>query len=201
MEKLSCILEAALLVAAQPLSIDKMRNLFTESERPTVQQISQALQMLAENCLHRGIELKEVASGYCFQTKSEYSQWVQRLWEEKPAKYSRTLLEILALVAYRQPITRAEIEAIRGVAVNAAIIKTLQEREWIKVIGYKDVPGKPGLYATTKQFLDYFNLRSIDELPTLVEMQSVNDFTTAAAHISGQTDTLNYKLELEPQGV
>lgn len=166
MEKLSCILEAALLAAAQPLSIDKMRNLFTESERPTGQQIHQALQILAENCLNRGIELKEVASGYCFQTKTEYSQWVQRLWEEKPAKYSRAFLETLALIAYRQPVTRAEIEAIRGVAVNTAIIKTLQEREWIKVVGYKDVPGKPGLYATTKQFLDYFNLRSIDELPT-----------------------------------
>lgn len=161
MEKLDCVLEAVLLVAAQPLSIDKMRGLFSESERPTGQQIQQALQILAENCLNRGIELREVASGYCFQTKSEYSQWVQRLWEEKPVKYSRAFLETLALIAYRQPITRAEIEAIRGVAVNAAIIKSLQEREWIKVVGYKDVPGKPGLYATTKQFLDYLDRKSV----------------------------------------
>lgn len=201
MEKLDCVLEAVLLVAAQPLSIDKMRGLFSESERPTGQQIQQALQILAENCLNRGIELREVASGYCFQTKSEYSQWVQRLWEEKPVKYSRAFLETLALIAYRQPITRAEIEAIRGVAVNAAIIKSLQEREWIKVVGYKDVPGKPGLYATTKQFLDYFNLRSMDELPTLAEIQQLGDFPIAVANISGKADSLNYKLELGSQEV
>lgn len=177
MEKLSCIIEAALLAAGEPLTIERLRNLFAEQERPSGQEINAALQYLAASCQHRGIELKEVSSGYRLQIRAEYSLWVQRLWEEKPPKYSRAFLETLALIAYRQPITRAEIEAIRGVAVNSTIIKTLQEREWIKVVGCKDVPGKPSLYGTTRQFLDYFNLRSIDELPTLMEIQQLGDFS------------------------
>jgi len=175
MDKLSCILEAVLLAANQPLSIERMRSLFSELERPSEYEVTQALSRIMEHYQDRGIELKAVASGFRFQVRTSYSQWVQRLWEEKPAKYSRTLLETLALIAYRQPITRGEIEAIRGVAVNTAVIKTLQEREWIKVVGHKDVPGRPGLYATTKQFLDYFNLSSIEELPSLITLQQLDE--------------------------
>lgn len=175
MEKLVCILEALLLAAQQPLSIDKIRSVFPDDEIPTTKDVIHALELLAESCKYRSIELKEVGSGYRLQVRATYSQWVERLWEEKPSRYSRSLLETLAIIAYRQPITRAEIESIRGVAVSSSIIKTLQEREWIKIIGYKDVPGKPGLYATTRQFLDYFNLRSIDELPTLHEIQQLEE--------------------------
>ncbi len=170
MNKLAVILEAALLSAQQTLSIEKMRGLFEPAAKPTKDEVLAALQSLQASYQDRGIELKEVATGYRLQVKSEYSQWIQRLWDEKPAKYSRTLLETLALIAYKQPITRAEMEAIRGVAVNSVVLRTLQEREWIKVIGYKDVPGKPGLYATTKQFLDYFNIKSLDALPCIAEL-------------------------------
>jgi segregation and condensation protein B len=167
MEKLGVILEAALLAANQTLSIERMRSLFEPQAKPSSEEICAALKVLAASYTDRGIELIEVASGFRLQVKSAYSQWIARLWEEKPAKYTRSLLETLALIAYKQPITRAEIEAIRGVAVNSAVIRTLQEREWIKVIGYKDAPGKPGLYGTTQQFLDYFNIKSLDALPSI----------------------------------
>lgn len=161
------VIEAAIFAAGEPLSLDKITLLFDESERPTIQEIREALGAIQEFYHDRGVELIEVGSGYRFQAKSTYAHWLQRLWEKKPPRYSRATLETIALIAYRQPITRGEIEEIRGVAVNTQILKTLSEREWIKIVAYKEVPGKPALYATTKQFLDYFNLKSLADLPPL----------------------------------
>lgn len=173
--ELAKLLEALLLAHNQPLAIERIVALFEEDEKLTVNQIKAALAVLAESCQGRAYELKEVASGYRLQVRSSFSPWVSRLWEEKPQRYSRALLETLALIAYRQPVTRGEIEDIRGVAVNSQIIKTLQERDWIRVVGYKDVPGKPAMLATTKTFLDYFNLKSLEELPTLSSIKPVQE--------------------------
>ena len=173
--QLQAIAEAALLAAARPLSLDQIMALFEESEQPPRKQMEHALQRLGESCETRGFELCKVASGYRLQVKQEYARWVGRLFEEKPARYSRALMETLVLIAYRQPITRGEIEEIRGVAVSSQIIRTLMEREWVRVVGYKDVPGRPGMYATTRQFLDYFNLSSLDQLPTLSEVRDIED--------------------------
>ncbi len=173
--ELAKLLEALLLAHNQPLAIERIVALFEEDEKLTVNQIKAALAVLAESCQGRAYELKEVASGYRLQVRSSFSPWVSRLWEEKPQRYSRALLETLALIAYRQPVTRGEIEDIRGVAVNSQIIKTLQERDWIRVVGYKDVPGKPAMLATTKAFLDYFNLKSLEELPTLSSIKPVQE--------------------------
>lgn len=173
--ELATLLEALLLAHNQPLTIDRIESLFDEEERPSTAQIHEALQILAENCQGRAYELKEIASGYRLQVRSDFAPWVSRLWEEKPQRYSRALLETLALIAYRQPITRGEIEDIRGVAVNSQIIKTLQERDWIRVVGYKDVPGKPAMLATTKAFLDYFNLKSLEELPALSTIKPIQE--------------------------
>ena len=134
------------------------------------------------------MQLKELASGYSFQVKAEYAPWLSRLWEERPARYSRALLETLALIAYRQPITRGEIEDIRGVSVSSQIMKTLQEREWIRIVGYRDLPGKPGLYATTRQFLDHFNLKSLDELPTLAELTQISETDVLTTNEAANTD-------------
>lgn len=171
--ELASLLEALLLAYNQPLSIERIESLFEEEERPSLPQIYKSLEILAESCHGRGFELKEVATGYRLQVCGQFSPWVSRLWEEKPQRYSRALLETLALIAYRQPITRGEIEDIRGVAVSSHIIKTLQEREWIRVVGYKDVPGKPAMLATSKVFLDYFNLKSLDELPALSSIKPI----------------------------
>ncbi|MYM62654.1 SMC-Scp complex subunit ScpB [Pseudomaricurvus sp. HS19] len=172
------IIEAALLAAGQPLSVDKLLSLFEGEdetrEAPEREQIRAALEELQAECAGRGFELKEVASGWRLQVRNEMAPWVNRLWEEKPQKYSRALLETLALIAYRQPITRGDIEEIRGVAVSSHIIKTLSEREWIKVVGHRDVPGRPSLYATTRHFLDYFNLKSLEDLPSLSELQDID---------------------------
>lgn len=166
------ILETALLAAGEPLTVERMLDLFDLADRPTAQEARAALAKIAELCeQERPYILKEIASGFCFQAKQEYAPWVKKLWEERPARYSRALHETLALIAYRQPITRAEIEDIRGVAVNTNTIKTLMDREWIRVVGHRDVPGKPAIYATTKQFLDYFNLKSLADLPSLTELQ------------------------------
>ena len=173
-EQLQRILEAALMVAGRPLPIAHMQKLFDETEQPTSEEIQTALQALRERHQVSGIELHEVASGFQFQAKTELSPWLSRLWEERPPRYSRALLETLALIAYRQPITRAEIEEIRGVTVSSHITKTLLEREWIRVIGYREVVGKPALYGTTKAFLDHFNLKSLDELPTLAELKDLD---------------------------
>lgn len=173
-EQLQQILEAAIMVAGRPLPIAHMQRLFDEAEQPTTDEIKAALQALTERHETSGFELREVASGYQFQAKQSLSSWLCRLWEERPPRYSRALLETLALIAYRQPITRAEIEDIRGVTVSSHITKTLLEREWIKVMGYREVVGKPALYGTTKTFLDHFNLKSLDELPTLAELRDLD---------------------------
>ncbi|MFV0478103.1 MAG: SMC-Scp complex subunit ScpB [Parahaliea sp.] len=172
------IIEGALMAAGKPLSVARMAELFDESERPDNEQIRTALVQIGERCDERGFELREVASGFRFQVRQELSPWVARLWHERPQKYSRALLETLALIAYRQPITRGEIEEIRGVAVSSNIIKTLHEREWVRVVGHRDVPGRPAMYATTRQFLDYFNLKNLDQLPALAEIRDLETLNT-----------------------
>jgi len=162
------------MAAGSTLTIDKMLALFVEEkEPPTRDAVKAALKLIEKESEGRGIELKRVSSGYRFQAKKDFSPWVSRLWEEKPARYSRALLETLVLMAYKQPITRGEVEQVRGVAVSTNIIKTLLERDWVKVVGHREVPGRPALYATTKSFLDYFNLKSLEELPTLAEIQDL----------------------------
>ena len=175
LKRVQNIVEAALLAAGRPLTVDQLRELFEEHERPPRQVIEHVLMLLDEACIGRGFELKKVASGYRFQVRQDVAPWVGRLFEEKPQRYSRALLETLALIAYRQPITRGEIEEIRGVTVSSNIIRTLQEREWVRVVGHKDVPGRPAMYATTRQFLDYFNLTSLDELPPLAEIRDLEE--------------------------
>jgi len=165
------IVEGALLAAGGPLTLDNLLGLFPDEERPRRDLVLDVLSSLERDYQGRGIELAQVAGGYRTQVRKEMAPWVARLWEEKPARYSRALLETLALVAYRQPITRGEIEDIRGVAVSTNIVKTLTEREWIRVVGHRDVPGRPALYATTRKFLDYFGLRSLNDLPTLAEIR------------------------------
>lgn len=169
------IVEAALLAAGQPLSLAQLRELFSEDEAPAPGAIEQAIEALRAQAPQRGIELVEVASGFRFQVRAEVQPWVGRLWAERQTRYSRAQLETLALIAYRQPITRGEIEQIRGVAVSSHIIRTLEEREWIRVVGHRDVPGKPALFGTTRTFLDYFNLKSLDQLPPLSELRDIPD--------------------------
>ncbi|WP_020560087.1 SMC-Scp complex subunit ScpB [Thiofilum flexile] len=166
-DALALILEAILLSSDKSLSLEQLEAFFSPDEQVTRADVRQGLTALRTLCAGRSFELKETVSGFRLQTRAYYQPWVQRHFEEKPAKYSRALLETLALIAWRQPITRAEIEEVRGVAVNPAILKTLQERDWIRVLGHKEVPGRPALWGTTRQFLDYFNLRSLDELPSL----------------------------------
>ncbi len=182
-EQLKNIIEAALLASAVPLKVEKLLELFTEDEEVSNDDVLKALNILGEDCESRGIELKEIRSGFRLQVKQDYTEWVSKLWQERPSKYSRALLETLALVAYRQPITRSEVEQVRGVSVSSHIMKTLLERNWVKVVGHRDVPGKPGLYATTKEFLDYFNLKNLSELPPLSEIRDI--------------DSINAELELE----
>ncbi|RUL68771.1 SMC-Scp complex subunit ScpB [Dyella choica] len=174
-EQLKPIIEAALLAASQPLGVAQLGELFVEEDEVDRAQIAMALEQLAEDSQGRGVELKEVASGFRYQVRQDVYPWVSRMWSEKPSRYSRALLETLALIAYRQPITRPEIEQIRGVVVSSNIVKTLEEREWVRVVGHRDVPGKPALYGTTRAFLDYFNLKSLDELPPLSEIRDMED--------------------------
>ena len=171
------ILEGALLAAGEPLSVQRMALLFEENERPSKDDILAAIKLVEERCEDRGYELVQVASGYRFQVRQDLAAWVGRLWQERPARYSRALMETLSLIAYRQPITRGEIEEIRGVAVSTNIIKTLLEREWVRVVGHRDVPGRPAMYATTRQFLDYFNLKSLDQLPPLAEIKELDNLS------------------------
>ena len=175
-ELLKRIVEAALLASSTPLSLPQLFTLFAEDELPSHDDLARALDELARDSEGRGIELKEVASGFRYQVRAEVNAWVSRLWTERQTRYSRAQLETLALIAYRQPITRGEIENIRGVAVSSNIIKTLEEREWIRTVGHRDVPGKPELFGTTRTFLDYFNLKSLDELPPLAEIRDLQDF-------------------------
>ncbi len=168
---LKAIVEGALFAAGGPLTLDQLQALFTEDDRPERTDLLAAIAKQTADYAGRGIEIAQVAGGYRVQVRAEVAPWVARLWDEKPARYSRALLETLALIAYRQPITRGEIEDIRGVAVTTQIVKTLSEREWIRVVGHRDVPGRPALYATTRKFLDYFGLRSLNDLPTLAEIR------------------------------
>ena len=175
LRKIQAITEAALLAAGKPMSVEQLRGLFAESERPARQDMERVMVLLDSACEGRGFELKKVASGYRLQVREAYAHWVGRLFEEKPQRYSRALLETLALIAYRQPITRSEIEDIRGVTVSTNIIRTLQEREWVRVVGHRDVPGRPAMYATTRQFLDDFNLQELDQLPPLAEIRDLDE--------------------------
>jgi len=175
-QKLKQILEAALFAAEEPLTVDRLARLFAHGELDSEEgraQIRATLDELAAEAEGRGFELQRVASGYRYQVRQELSEWVSRLWEEKPPRYSRALLETLALIAYKQPVTRGDIEDIRGVAVSQNIMRTLLERNWIRVVGEREVPGRPSLYGTTKAFLDYFNLKSLDQLPPLPEIRSL----------------------------
>jgi segregation and condensation protein B len=190
-ERIQAIIEAALMVAGRPLTVASLLALFPEEEQITNADIKDALSALQSQREQSGIELKEVASGFRFQAKAEFSQWLARLWEERAPRYSRAFLETISIIAYKQPITRAEIEEIRGVTVSTHIIKTLQEREWIRVIGYRDVPGKPAIYGTTKDFLDYFNVKSLADLPTLAEFKT----------LEAQEEQLQVQLALEKSAI
>jgi segregation and condensation protein B len=170
---LKSILEAVLMVAGEPLSLTALATVFSDEERPSNTEISKTLEELGDDYAERGLELKEVASGFRIQVREDANPWVARLWEERPQRYSRALLETMALIAYRQPITRGDIEEVRGVSVRTNIIRTLQEREWIRVVGHRDVPGKPALFGTTRAFLDYFNLQNLDDLPSLAEIKDM----------------------------
>lgn len=175
-EELKKIIEGALLATGAPLSVAQLDALFDEDEKPGHSEIKQALAALDIDLVNRAVELVEVGSGYRIQVRTGLMPRVARLWAEKPPKYSRALLETLAIIAYRQPITRAEIEQIRGVSLSSNILRTLQERDWIKIIGHRDVPGRPELLGTTRAFLDYFNRKSLNELPTLAEIKDLDDF-------------------------
>jgi segregation and condensation protein B len=169
------VIEAALLAAGTPLPLAELARLFDENARPSTPQLTTALAALEAQYAGRGIELRHTAGGYRIQVRRELAAEISRLWPERATRYSRALLETLALIAYRQPMTRAEIEAVRGVAVNPNIIRTLLERNWVRVVGHRDVPGHPELLATTREFLDYFGLRSLDELPPLAELKAMSE--------------------------
>jgi segregation and condensation protein B len=169
------VVEAALLAAARPVSIAELLQIFDEQSRPTNKELRAVLEVLGADYEGRGVCIRETANGFRFQVRSEFAQEVSRLWPDRPRKYSRALLETLALIAYRQPITRAEIENVRGVSVNPEIVKTLMERNWVRVVGHREVPGHPELLGTTAEFLDYFSLKSIEDLPPLAELKSLTD--------------------------
>lgn len=204
-DQLKRIIEAVLFATDEPLSLNRLISLFPEDSSPDRDMIQQVITRIQEECADRSIELKEVGSGYRFQVKQDYAQWVSKLWEERPARYSRATLETLALIAYRQPITRGEIEEVRGVSVSSQIIKSLMERDWIKVVGHRDVPGKPALYATTREFLDYFNLKSLEELPTLAELRDIDainaelELTLPMEQAESQTDAGADDAETSPR--
>ena len=171
---LKLIIESILLAAGRPLTLDQLLEMFDDREKPGRSDLRTAIKALQEDYSERGIDLVQVGGGFRIQVRKSMQPWVSRLWEEKPGRYSRALLETLALVAYRQPITRGEIESVRGVAVSTNIIRTLLEREWVYVVGHRDVPGRPAMYGTTKQFLNYFGLKSLDGLPSLAELRDLN---------------------------
>jgi len=177
------IVEAALLAAGRPMSIEQLQSLFTPDEQPGRDALRAAIAALEEDFRDRGIRVTEVASGWRIQVREELSGWLSRLWQDRPARYSRALLETLALIAYRQPITRGEIEEIRGVSVSSNIMRTLMERNWVRIVGHRDVPGRPGMYATTRDFLDYFGLKKLEDLPSLAEIRDL--------------DSINVELDLE----
>ena len=172
---MSNVVEAVLLAAGRPVTVEQIQELFEEHERPPAEDVLAALEGLAQRYEGTGVELREVASGWRVQVRPPYSDVVSRLWQERPSRYSRALLETLALIAYRQPITRGEIEDIRGVTIASTIMRTLHERNWIRVVGHREVPGRPELLSTTRDFLDYFGLKSLDDLPTLAELRDLED--------------------------
>ena len=173
MDNLSLIIEALLFSSSRPLSEKEILSAFDLRSPPTSNEIKEALKSIEEKYSENSIELVKVASGYRLRIRQEYSSWVAKLWEAKPQKYSRALLETLALIAYKQPITRGEIEEVRGVSVSSQIIRTLLDRSWIKVVGHRDVPGRPALFSTTKDFLDDLNLSKLSDLPELPEIQNI----------------------------
>ncbi|MEA3160749.1 MAG: segregation and condensation protein [Gammaproteobacteria bacterium] len=204
------VVEAALLAAGRPLTVEELTNVFDERDGSVADEVKGAIAALGDEYATRGVELLEVASGYRIQIRAAVAPPVARLWQERPAKYSRALLETLALIAYRQPITRGEIEQIRGVAVNPNIIKTLQERNWIRVVGHRDVPGKPELLGTTREFLDYFSLKKLDDLPTLAQLKELEDLRVqltlpgaeaqVLAEAEAETETqMDAAADVEPQ--
>jgi segregation and condensation protein B len=205
------VVEAALLAAGRPLTVEELTSVFDERDGSVAEEVKGAIAALGEEYATRGVELLEVASGYRIQIRAAVAPPVARLWQERPAKYSRALLETLALIAYRQPITRGEIEQIRGVAVNPNIIKTLHERNWIRVVGHRDVPGKPELLGTTREFLDYFSLKKLDDLPTLAQLKELEDLRVqltlpgAEAQVLAEAETqeaetqMDAAAEVEPQ--
>ena len=200
LDKLKPIIEALLSSADRPLSVNHLFELFTgDLEQPSKDEIRQALHQLVEDYQNRGVEIKQVASGFRLQVRADHAAMVTRLHQQKPPRYSRALLETLALIAYRQPITRGEIESIRGVSVSSNIIKTLQERDWVKTLGHKDVPGKPSLYGTTAQFLDYFNLKSLNELPTLSELKDLDQFHPELAFSESELASAAEEMESDQQ--
>ena len=172
--KLSQVIEAVLLSASRPIDVQEIERVFPEDEKPTREEIRQALQDIEEQCKDRGVELKKVSSGYRLQVRQTLSSYVAKLWEERPQRFSKATLETLALIAYRQPITRGEIEEIRGVTIGTQLMRGLMERGWVKIVGQRDVPGRPSLYSTTKEFLDYFGLQHLRELPDLPDLQSLD---------------------------
>jgi segregation and condensation protein B len=200
------VVEAALLAAGRPLTVEELASVFDERDGSIADEVKGAIAALGEEYATRGLELLEVASGYRIQIRAAVAPPVARLWQERPAKYSRALLETLALIAYRQPITRGEIEQIRGVAVNPNIIKTLHERNWIRVVGHRDVPGKPELLGTTREFLDYFSLKKLDDLPTLAQLKELEDLRVqltlpgAEAQVLAEAETqMDAAADVEPQ--
>lgn len=183
--ELQRIIEALLLASEQPLNTDRILAVFDEAQRPSKAEIKQAIEALQSSLEGRAVELREVGNGWRLQTRQDYAVWVSKLWEEKPPRYSRALLETLALICYRQPISRAEIEDVRGVGLSQSILKTLLERNWVRVVGYREVPGRPALFGTTKEFLDDFSIRSLEELPTLPEMRDLDALAAALERLQG----------------
>jgi segregation and condensation protein B len=181
-------IEAILLAAGRPVTVSQIVELFEDHQRPDAQQVQEALEELGRRCEDRAIELREVASGWRLQIRSKHAETVSRLWQERPGRYSRALLETLALIAYRQPITRGEIEDIRGVSVSTTIMRTLQERNWVRVVGHREVPGRPELLGTTREFLDSFGLKSLEELPSLAELSELQDFNVQLDLPAPQSD-------------
>jgi segregation and condensation protein B len=206
-KELKHILEAALFVAGKPLPIRKLQSLFPEGAQPDTDAIKAALAELEQDYAERGVELRQVGKGWRFQSRERYAEWVARLSEERPARYSRALLETLAIIAYRQPVTRGDIEEIRGVTVSSEIMRTLQEREWIREVGHRDVPGHPALWGTTPGFLEHFNLRSLSDLPPLSELRDLDeisrelnlslDFADAKARVEGEESSEEKGAEAE----
>ncbi len=187
--ELQRVIEALLLASEQPLNVDRILAVFEEDQRPSKADVKQAIEALQASLEGRAVELREVGNGWRLQTRQAYAGWVAKLWEEKPPRYSRALLETLALVCYRQPISRAEIEDVRGVSLSQSILKTLLERNWVRVVGYREVPGRPALFGTTKDFLDDFNIRSLEELPTLPEMRDLDALAAALDKLQGVEPT------------